>query len=133
VSRLVYPVPGAHAAGLGIHVTIDLEGRMRLGPDTRYLAPDEASSYAADPAKRAAFAAAVQRYLPAITEADLEPEFAGIRPKLQGPGEPVRDFVIAEESGRGLPGLVNLVGIESPGLTASPGIAREVRRLLTDR
>ena len=130
VSHLIYPVPGAHAAGLGIHVTLDLDGRLRLGPDTTWLTPDEASSYAVNADKRGMFAAAVQRYLPALQPSDLEPEFAGIRPKLQSPGGPVRDFVIAEESARGLPGFVNLIGIESPGLPASPAIAREVRRLL---
>lgn len=131
VSRLVYPVPGAHAAGLGIHVTLDMGGRMRLGPDTTYLEPGKPPEYAVNPTSKARFAAAVRRYLPAIEEDDLEPEFAGTRPKLQGPGDPARDFIIAEETQRGLPGLVNLVGIESPGLTASPAIAREVARLLS--
>jgi L-2-hydroxyglutarate oxidase LhgO len=130
VSRLIYPVPVAHTVGLGIHVTLDLAGRLRLGPDTTWIEDDGPLRYAADPGKRAAFLQAVQRYLPGLSAEDLEPEFAGIRPKLQGPGEPTRDFVICEESARGLPGFVNLIGIESPGLTASPAIAREVRRQL---
>ena len=126
VTRLIYPAPRNKAAGLGIHVTLDLSGRMRLGPDATYL-PEQASyPLMADASKRSTFARAAQRYLPAIRESDLEPEFAGIRAKLQGPGEPFRDYIITEEVDRGLPGWVNLIGIESPGLTASPAIAREV-------
>ncbi|MFM7199520.1 MAG: NAD(P)/FAD-dependent oxidoreductase [Myxococcota bacterium] len=130
VRHLIYPVPSPHLAGLGIHVTLDLAGRMRLGPDTTWLQDDEPLSYRVDDSKRALFAAAVQRYLPALLPSDLEPELAGIRPKLQRPGTPPRDFVIQEESARGLPGFVNLVGIESPGLTASPAIGRMVASLL---
>ncbi len=130
VSRLVYPAPSPGSAGLGIHVTLDMAGRMRLGPDATYVDDREPFALMADPSKRARFAKAVRRYLPGIVEDDLAPEFAGIRPKLQGPGETFRDFVIAEETARGLPGWFNLVGIESPGLTASPAIAREVARLM---
>lgn len=126
VRHLIYPVPGAHAAGLGVHVTLDFQGRMRLGPDTTWLKPGEPLSLKVDEHKKEAFAASVQQYLPCITAEDLEPELAGMRPKLQKPGGPVRDFVIQEESARGLPGFVNLIGIESPGLTASPAIAEEV-------
>ena len=127
VSRLVYPVPG-HVS-LGVHAVIGLEGRLRFGPDADYLA-DRALDYSVAESKRAAFAAAVRRLVPEIRDEDLEPDMAGIRPKLQGPGQGVRDFVIAEESSRGLPGLVNLIGIDSPGLTASTAIADEVARLL---
>ena len=123
--RLIYPVP--HGAGLGVHLTVDLGGRYRLGPDAEYV---EAISYAVDPAKASAFAEAARRYLPEIVVGQLAPEGAGIRPKLAGPGEPFRDFVIAEESARGLPGLVNLIGIESPGLTAAGAIATRVVRLI---
>jgi L-2-hydroxyglutarate oxidase LhgO len=83
-----------------------------------------------DEAKRAAFAAAVRRLVPDIQEQDLQPEMAGIRPKTQKPGEPMRDFVIREEGDRGLPGFVDLIGIESPGLTASPAIADYVAALV---
>ncbi len=131
VSRLIYPAPSPGAAGLGIHVTLDLTGRMRLGPDTTYIPEQEPYPLMADPSKRPTFARAVQRYLPAIRESDLEPEFAGIRAKLQGPGETFRDYVITEETDKGLPGWFNLIGIESPGLTASPAIAKEVLRLMT--
>ena len=127
VSRLVYPVPG-HVS-LGVHAVIGLEGRLRFGPDADYLA-DRALDYSVAESKRAAFAAAVRRLVPELRDEDLEPDMAGIRPKLQGPGQGVRDFVIAEESSRGLPGLVNLVGIDSPGLTASVAIADEVARLV---
>ena len=83
-----------------------------------------------DESKRAAFAKSVRRLVPELEDDDLEPDMAGIRPKLQGPGQGVRDFVIAEEEGRGLPGLVNLVGIDSPGLTSALSIAEEVAPLL---
>ncbi len=122
---LVYPVPVP--AGLGIHVTPDLGGRYRLGPDVEYV---DAPCYDVDPAKANDFASAVQAFLPEIRPEHLTPDFAGLRPKLQGPGEPVRDFVIAEESAHGAPGLVNLLGIESPGLTAAGEIAERVASLL---
>jgi L-2-hydroxyglutarate oxidase LhgO len=122
---LVYPVHGA--AGLGVHVTLDLGGRVRFGPDAHYV---EAIDYAIDPRKAADFAEAAGRYLPALRAEWLTPDQSGIRPKLQAPGQAVRDFVVAEESARGLPGLVNLVGIESPGLTASLAIAERVAGLL---
>jgi L-2-hydroxyglutarate oxidase LhgO len=127
VSRLVYPVPG-HAS-LGVHAVVGLEGRLRFGPNVEYL-PDRRADYAVPDALRAPFGEAVRRLLPAISDDDLTPDMSGIRAKLQGPGQPFRDFVIAEESGRGLPGLVNLIGIDSPGLTSSLAIADEVARLL---
>jgi L-2-hydroxyglutarate oxidase LhgO len=124
-NHLVYPVPAA--GGLGIHVTVDLGGRFRLGPDIEYV---EEISYAVDPAKAESFAHAVRRYLPEIDARHLSPEMAGIRPKLQEPGGPVRDFVIAEESRNGAPGMVNLIGIESPGLTSAAAIAERVVTLI---
>jgi len=123
--HLVYPVP-VHA-GLGVHITFDLAGRMMAGPDTEYI--DELR-YDVDPAKAAAFGAALRRYLPHIRDDELAPGYAGIRPKLQGPGEPVRDFVIEEASRHGAPQLINLIGIESPGVTASEAIAEMVDRLI---
>jgi L-2-hydroxyglutarate oxidase LhgO len=124
-SGLVYPLQDA--AGLGIHVTLDLAGRVRLGPDAEYVA---APRYDVDPRKARRFAEAAARYLPELREEWLSPDQAGVRPKLAGPGAAFRDFVVAEESARGLPGLVNLVGIESPGLTAAPAIAERVAALL---
>lgn len=125
LSHLIYPMP-VHA-GLGVHLTFDTGGQLRAGPDTEYIATP---SYLVDPAKRSAFAAAVSRYLPMVTEDDFEPDYAGLRPKLQGPGQPFRDFVIEEGSSHGLPGFVNLLGIESPGLTASEAIAELVSSML---
>ena len=122
---LVYPVPAA--ASLGIHVTLDLGGRYRLGPDAEYV---DTPRYDVDPAKAAGFAEAVRRYLPEIRPAHLSPDFAGLRPKLQGAGEAFRDFVIREESPHGAPGLIDLLGIESPGLTASEAIAERVADLV---
>jgi len=125
LTHLIYPMP-VHA-GLGVHLTFDTGGQLRAGPDTEYIATPR---YEVDPAKRTAFAAAVSRYLPMVTEDDFSPDYAGLRPKLQGPGQPFRDFVIEEGSARGLPRLVNLLGIESPGLTASEAIAELVCGLL---
>jgi L-2-hydroxyglutarate oxidase LhgO len=122
---LVYPVHGA--AGLGVHVTLDLGGRVKFGPDATYVS---ALDYAVDAGKAEAFAEAAGRYLPGLRAEWLSPDQAGIRPKLQGPGDAFRDFVVAEESARGLPGLVNLVGIESPGLTAALAIGERVVELL---
>lgn len=121
--HLIYPTPAQ--AGLGIHVTLDLAGGIRLGPDVQYL-PDNVQDYDVSEALRDAFHAAASRYLDGLEPDDLAPDMAGIRPKLQGPGEPVRDFVIAEESARGMCGWVNLVGIESPGLTCALEIGRTV-------
>jgi L-2-hydroxyglutarate oxidase LhgO len=119
--HLIYPVPVP--GGLGIHITLDMGGRYRLGPDVEYV---EAPRYDVDPGKAEAFAESVRRYLPELRAEDLAPDFAGIRPKLQGPGETFRDYVIEEASHHGAPGLWNLLGIESPGLTASSAIARRV-------
>ena len=128
LSRLVYPTPDPLT--LGIHAILGLDGRLRFGPDADYLA-DRRSDYSVDESKRASFGAAVRRLLPQVADDDLAPDISGIRAKLQGPGDGFRDFVIAGESARGRPGLVNLVGIDSPGLTSALAIAEEVERLLT--
>jgi L-2-hydroxyglutarate oxidase LhgO len=125
VSHLIYPVPVQ--AGLGVHATLDLGGRIRFGPDTEYI-PE--IRYDVDPAKGEAFAKAASRYLPAVEAGMLSPDYAGVRPKLAAEGEGFRDFVVSEESALQLPGLVNCIGIESPGLTASSAIGRRVRDLL---
>jgi len=127
VNRLIYPTP--EQAGHGIHMTVGLDGRVRLGPNARYV---EAIDYAVDETHKEAFYSSVKRFLPHIELEDLAPEFAGIRPKLQGPGEAFRDFVIGHEAKAGLPGLINLIGIESPGLTASLAIARYVGRMVKE-
>ena len=125
LTRLVYPVPSG--PGLGIHATPDLAGRIRFGPDAEFV---DALDFDVDPDKASAFSRAVARYLPQVTLESLAPEMSGIRPRLAGPGEGFRDFVVAEESAAGWPGFVNCLGIESPGLTAAPAIAERVRGLL---
>lgn len=129
-SRLIYPMPDE--AGLGVHVTLDLAGQMRFGPDVQWLALAErgAEDYRVDPARAAPFSEAIRRYWPALPDAALQPAYAGIRPKLSGPGETAADFVIAGPAQHGVAGLVNLLGIESPGLTASLAIAERVAELL---
>ena len=129
VSRLVYPIPRVDAIITGPHAVLALDGRLRFGPDAGHC-PDRRLDYTVDESTRAAFGEKVRRLFPEITDEDLTPDLAGMRPKLQGPGEGFRDFVVAEESGRGRPGLVNLVGIDSPGLTSSLALAEEVDRLL---
>ncbi len=117
-SRLVYPMP--EAAGLGVHLTLDLAGRARFGPDVEWV---DAIDYAVDPARAAAFYPAIRQYWPALPDGSLVPDYAGVRPKLQAPGEPARDFMIAGPRAHGVTGLTHLFGIESPGLTASLSIA----------
>lgn len=128
--RLLYPVmPRGYGSVLGIHLTVDLDGELKLGPDVEPLA-ERRARYAVDEGRRDAFLAAARRYLPSLEGDDLSPDQSGIRARLQAIGAPFRDFVVAEESERGLPGWMNLVGIESPGLTCCLEIAREVRRRL---
>ncbi|MDF3936254.1 NAD(P)/FAD-dependent oxidoreductase [Pseudomonas citronellolis] len=122
-SHLIYPMPEANTAGLGVHATLDLGGQLRFGPDVRYL---EAIYYRVDESLREPFAQAIRRYFPGLDAERLQAGYAGIRPKLSGAGEPASDFVIQTAGDHGLPGLVNLFGIESPGLTASLAIAERV-------
>jgi L-2-hydroxyglutarate oxidase LhgO len=119
--RLIYPTPVD--GGLGVHVTIDLAGRMRFGPDVEWI---ESEHYAVDPARAAAFYARIRSYWPGLPDGSLVPDYSGIRPKLTGPGEPAADFVVAGPAEHGLPGLVALFGIESPGLTCSLSLAEAV-------
>jgi L-2-hydroxyglutarate oxidase LhgO len=120
-SRLVYPVP--EAAGLGVHLTLDLAGQARFGPDVEWV---DGFDYTVDPARAQGFYAAIRRYWPELPDDALVPAYSGIRPKLQGPGDPVRDFLVQGEAEHGVPGLWNLLGIESPGLTACLALARHV-------
>jgi len=119
-SRLIYPVP-AHG-GLGVHLTLDLGGQARFGPDVEWV---DREDYAVDPRRADAFYAEVRRYWPELPDGALQPAYAGIRPKLHGPGEVAPDFVVQREEVHGVPGLVNLFGIESPGLTACLALAAE--------
>ena len=123
-SRLVYPVP--EPGGLGIHLTLDLQGAMRFGPDVVWLDPATPPDLRVDPARRDRFAAAIARYWPGVPAAKLEPAFAGLRPKISGPHDPAADFRIDLPSDHGIPGLAQLYGIESPGLTASLALAAHV-------
>ena len=125
LSRLVYPVPSG--PGLGIHATLDLTGAIRFGPDAEYV---EERNFEVSADKAAFFAEAVRRYLPGVRADWLLPAYSGIRPRLARPGEAFRDFVVAEESATGLPGLINCVGIESPGLTAALAIGEYTLSLI---
>ncbi len=121
--HLIYPMPEANTAGLGIHATLDMGGQLRFGPDVHYL---DALDYAVDETLREPFARAIARYFPSLDPGRLSPGYSGIRPKLSGPGEPAADFLIQTPLDHGLPGLINLFGIESPGLTASLAIAERI-------
>jgi L-2-hydroxyglutarate oxidase LhgO len=124
-SRLVYPVP--EPGGLGVHVTLDLAGQARFGPDVEWI---ERIDYAVDPRRAERFYAAIRRYWPGLPDGALMPGYAGIRPKTAGPGEAAPDFEVQGPRAHGVPGLVHLFGIESPGLTASLALADAVRREL---
>lgn len=127
LKHLVYPVPEKDIKGLGIHAVFDLAGRLRFGPNAEYV---DKIDYKVDPAHRRSFYNAIKDFYPTVEEADLSPDQAGVRPKLQGPGEGFRDFVIKEESAQGFPGLINLIGIESPGLTSCLAIGKHVANLI---
>lgn len=124
-THLVYPMP--EAAGLGVHVTLDLSGRAKFGPDVEWI---ERINYDVDATRAASFYTAIRSYYPALADGALEPAYTGIRPKLQAPGGPAEDFVIQGAETHGVQGLVSLFGIESPGLTSSLAIADEVMRRL---
>lgn len=131
-SRLVYPTPVD--GGLGIHLTLDLGGQARFGPDVQWLADPrpEAVHYAVDPSRAAAFEASIRRYWPGLPEGALVPAYSGVRPKLAGPGEPAADFRIDGPREHGVPGAVMLFGIESPGLTSCLAIAKCVAAVVAD-
>ena len=123
--HLVYPV--AQAGGLGVHVTLDLSGQARFGPDVQWI---DRIDHRFDDGDRSAFVEAIRRYYPALDESRLHPAYTGIRPKIVGPGAPAADFRIDGPGRHGVPGLINLLGIESPGLTASLAIAERVAELV---
>ena len=126
-SQLIYPVP--QPGGLGIHLTLDLDGQARFGPDVHWVTAPE---YGVDPATAPDFEAAIRRYWPALPEGSLRPDYAGVRPKIVGPGEVAADFQIAGPTHHGVRGYVGLYGIESPGLTASLAIGAHVEDVLHD-
>lgn len=127
-SRLIYPMP--QAGGLGVHLTIDLGGQARFGPDVQWV--DSAEDWVVDPARGNGFYAEVRRYWPGLADGALQPGYAGIRPKLNAPEEAARDFLIQGPATHSVPGLINLFGIESPGLTSSLAIAEHVLAMLAD-
>jgi L-2-hydroxyglutarate oxidase LhgO len=128
-SRLIYPVP--EAAGLGVHLTLDLGGQAKFGPDVQWV--DSPDDLVVDPSRGDAFYAEVRKYWPQLADGALVPGYAGIRPKISGPTESAADFVIQGPAEHGIAGLVNLFGIESPGLTSSLAIARYVANMLLKR
>jgi L-2-hydroxyglutarate oxidase LhgO len=124
-SRLIYPVP--EVGGLGVHITIDLAGQARFGPDVE---PVNEEEYSVDPSRSAGFYAAVRQYWPGLPDDSLTPDYAGIRPKIRWQNSLYNDFLITSARDHGLPGLVNLFGIESPGLTSCLAIAEHVKLAL---
>jgi L-2-hydroxyglutarate oxidase LhgO len=124
-SRLIYPTPVD--GGLGVHVTIDRAGRMRFGPDVEWV---ETENYEVDPSRADSFYARIRLYWPELPDNTLIPDYSGIRPKLSGPNEPIVDFLIDSPADHAMPGLINLFGIESPGLTSSLSLAEEVMSYL---
>lgn len=128
IRHLVYPLADLHAAGLGIHATLDLSGRLRFGPDAEFI---DAMQYHIDPRKAVTFAQSIASYFPAISADKLLPAYSGIRPKLVPAGKPALDFNIQDGGDFGIPGLVQLFGIESPGLTASLAIGEHVNAMVS--
>jgi L-2-hydroxyglutarate oxidase LhgO len=124
-SRLIYPTPVD--GGLGVHVTLDFSGRMRFGPDVEWISEEK---YDVDPARCGSFYERIRAYWPGLPDGSLVADYSGIRPKLTGPGEPAADFLIEGPEAHGLPGLVQMFGIESPGLTSSLALAEDVVGLL---
>ncbi len=120
--RLIYPVP--EAAGLGVHLTLDLGGQAKFGPDVQWV--DDPADLQVDPRRGDAFYAEVRKYWPALADGALQAGYAGMRPKINGPSEAAADFMVQGPAEHSVPGLVNLLGIESPGLTSSLAIAAEV-------
>jgi L-2-hydroxyglutarate oxidase LhgO len=141
ISRPIYPAPVYHGvsatageaafSGLGVHATVGVDGRVRLGPDVEYLS-ERREDYRVRPGTAEAFYHAARRFLPFLEPDDVTPESAGLRPKLVAARAGFADFIIADERARGLPGWINLIGIESPGLTCALPIADEVARLVAD-
>ncbi|APX25153.1 MAG: FAD-dependent oxidoreductase [Rhodobacteraceae bacterium] len=123
-SRLIYPVP--EPGGLGVHLTLDLGGGMRFGPDVEWI---DGVDYSVNGDRQAHFETEIRKYWPALPDGALAPTYCGIRPKLSGPGEPAADFRIDGAARHGIPGLVNMFGIESPGLTSSLAIAEMVAEM----
>lgn len=133
-SRLIYPAP--QDAWLGVHLTLDLGGQAKFGPDLEWLPAGQDPSgidYTVDPQRANSFYAEVRRYWPALADGALQPSYSGVRPKIYGPGEPAPDFRIEGAEVHGVPGLINLLGIESPGLTSALAIGEHVATMIGDK
>ncbi|MFH1414671.1 MAG: NAD(P)/FAD-dependent oxidoreductase [Elusimicrobiota bacterium] len=131
ISHLVYPAVKKGSKSLGIHIALDLSGGIRLGPDAEYVL-GRTRDFSINEEDRSKFHESVSNFIPEIDIEDLYPDTAGIRPKRQGPDDGFRDFIITDESEKGCPGFIDLIGIESPGLTAAPAIAEAVKKLIKD-
>ena len=130
IKSLIYPVPDKQLSGLGIHTTKGIDGRVKVGPDTEYLGKEQEFDYLVDINKKLKFYESCKKYLPFLELEDLQPDFAGIRPKLQKPNEKVKDFIIQNEKTKGYNNFINLNGIESPGLTSSLAIGKYVTHII---
>ena len=126
-THLIYPLPPKRGDGLGVHATIDLQGGVRFGPDVEYI---DNVDFSIDESKKELFFKAIKRYFPLVDHKKLYPDYCGIRPKLQGPADGFKDFVIADGAADGFPGLIQLFGIESPGLTSSLALAEKVSEVV---
>jgi L-2-hydroxyglutarate oxidase LhgO len=126
-ARLIYPVPAP--GGLGVHITVDLAGQARFGPDVEWV---DTIDYDVDPRRADSFYAEVRRYWPGLRDGAIQPSYSGMRPKLVPKGAPNPDFVIQGPETHGVPGYVALYGIESPGLTSSPSLGAEVARIVAE-
>ncbi len=129
IKHLIYPVPHQNNTGLGVHATLDINNRLKLGPNATYL-PDKNIDYKVDKNNLESFYVAAKKFLPFIDLDDLQADQAGIRPKLQKPGDAVRDFIIRNEKDKGFNNFINLIGIESPGLTSCLAIAKEINLMI---
>ncbi|MBN1664916.1 MAG: NAD(P)/FAD-dependent oxidoreductase [Deltaproteobacteria bacterium] len=127
LNHLIYPVPPGNMEFLGVHATLDMGGRVRFGPDIEYV---DAVDYGVDEGRKDLFLQSVRKYLPGIAGESLLPDTSGIRPKLHGPGEANKDFIIKDEKENGYPGVINLIGIESPGLTSCVPIAKYISAMV---
>jgi L-2-hydroxyglutarate oxidase LhgO len=126
--HLIYPTPVD--GGLGVHLTLDMAGQARFGPDVEWLADEAPIDFAVDLRRSAGFEDDIRRYWPGLPDGVLQPAYSGVRPKLSGPGAPAADFMLASPSQHGVPGVIQLFGIESPGLTASLALAEHVRAMV---
>lgn len=129
INHLIYPLPHKNLKGLGVHFTLDLNGKIKIGPNAYYV--DEID-YSIDSRHQTEFYESAQKIIPCLEPSDILPDFSGIRPKLKIPGIPVADFIISHEISKNYPGLINLIGIESPGLTSALAIANHVARIVDE-